>query len=322
MARVNPSPSQKQRLLEANAFRCCVCKRSSVGFNFHHLDGDSANTVDQNLAVLCVEDHDKHHRPGEYEVQSNHLELDEDELRRLKGSWEAFVAEAKKPNPAVLATLSCYGTEELIHSLQLVMQWPNERIEYKRSFHLLDGDLDRLTDEIFKELTSIGSNVKMAVIDQPLPVEHCPCCGAGFSRTMQPAVVARLTNPAWETDSLCSIYVNPDQPSLALVFFLGEQELFSSSLHLCQGQHLHYSTDGVDERVPVKSKPSVRAQATQIVNHVLNEWVPAKIFIGTGDPDAPRLISDLELPKVWESRTANKSFQGTHRKRRAPELKR
>src|SRR5687767_5023097 len=48
-----------------------------------------------------------------------------------------------------------------------------------------------------RELTSIGSNVKMAVIDQPLPVEHCPSCGAGFSRTMQPAVVARLTNPAW-----------------------------------------------------------------------------------------------------------------------------
>jgi hypothetical protein len=63
--------------------------------------------------------------------------LDEDVLRRLKGSWEAFVAEAKKPNHTVLATLSCYGTEEVIHSLQLVMQWPDERIEYKRSFTYL-----------------------------------------------------------------------------------------------------------------------------------------------------------------------------------------
>jgi hypothetical protein len=304
MARVHPTPSQKQRLLEANAFRCCVCKRSSVGFNLHHIDGDSSNTVDPNLAVLCVEDHDKHHRPGEYEAQTKHLELDATEIRRLKGSWEAFVAEAKKPNPVVLATISCYGTKELIHSLQLVMQWPDERIEYKRSFHLLDGDLDHLTDEIFQELASIGPNVIMAVINQPLPVEHCPCCGTGFSRTMKPAVAARLTDSRWATDSSCSIYVNPNQPSLVLVFSLKEQELFSSSLHLCQGSHLHYSADGIDDRVAVKSTPSVRAQATQIIKHVLNEWTPANIFIGTGDPDAPVLISALDLPKVWESRVA------------------
>jgi len=38
MSHVNPTLSQKQRLLEANAFRCCVCKRSSIGFNFHHIE--------------------------------------------------------------------------------------------------------------------------------------------------------------------------------------------------------------------------------------------------------------------------------------------
>ena len=86
MSRVNPTPSQKQGLLEVNAFRCCVCKRSSIGFDFHHIDGDSSNAVDQNLAVLCVEDHDTYHRPGEYEVRTNHLELDAKEILRLKSS--------------------------------------------------------------------------------------------------------------------------------------------------------------------------------------------------------------------------------------------
>lgn len=320
MSRVNPTRPQKKRLLEANAYRCCVCKRSSIGFNFHHIDGDPSNTVDQNLAVLCVEDHDKNNRPIEYKGRANHLELDAKEILRFKDSWEAFVEEAKKPDPKVLTTLSCYGTEDLIHSLQLVMQWPDERIEYKRDFHLLDGDLDRLTDELFKELASIGPHVKIALVNQPLPIEHCPCCGVGLSRTMKPAVVTRLTDPSWATESLCCIYINPIQPSLALVFFLGEQQLLSGSLHLCQGKYLHYSSEGVDDRVLVKPKPSVCAQATQIVNHVLNEWTPAKTLIGTGDPDDPQIICDLKLPKVWEKKTT-KSFQGTSSLRRAPKLK-
>ena len=229
MSRINPTPSQKQRLLEANASRCCVCKRSNIGFNFHHIDADSSNTVDKNLAVLCVEDHDVHHRPGEYEARTKHLELDAKEILRFKNSWEAFVTEARKPNPKVIATLSCYGTEELIHSLQLVLQWPDERIEYKRSFHLLDGDLVRLTDEVSKELVSISPGIIVAVIDAPLPVEHCPCCGTGFSRTMRPAVVARLTDPTWLTESSCCIYINPTQPSLALVFFLRERQLLAAA---------------------------------------------------------------------------------------------
>lgn len=129
--------------------------------------------------------------------------------------WEAFVIEANRPKPKVIATLSAYGAEELIHSLQLVMQWPDERVEYKRSFHLLDGDLDRLTDEVFEELAGIGSRVKLALIREPLPVEHCPSCRTAFSRTLKPPVITRLTDPAWATESACGIYINPDQPSLA-----------------------------------------------------------------------------------------------------------
>ena len=316
MVRKNPIDSQKKRLLEANAFRCCVCKRSGIGFNFHHLDGNSANTIDQNLAVLCLEDHDKHHRPGEYISFASHLELNEAELRSSKISWEAFVTEARKPNPTVLATLSCYGTEELIHSLQLVMQWSDERIEYAKSFHLLDANLDQLTDKVLMELASISPNMKMAFIDAPLPVEHCPCCGVGFSRTMKPAVVAKLTDPRWETESLCCIYINPDQPSLALLFFLGEQELFAGYFHLCQGLYLHYSTDGIDERIPIKPKLSTRTQATQVIEHLLDDWNPARVLIGTGNSDTPRIISEFHLPAIWESGTVKKVSQQIRHKRR------
>jgi hypothetical protein len=316
MARRKPTPTQKERLLEANASRCCVCKRGSIGFNLHHIDGNSSNTVDENLAVLCVEDHDRHHRPDEYESPSNHLELEPEEILRLKNSWEAFVLEANQPDPKVLATLSCYGTTELIHSLQLVMQWPDERIEYKRSFHLLDGDLDRLTDEVFKELAAIGPRVKMALIDQPLPVEHCHACRTGLSRTVKPALVLRLTDPAWATDSSCSVYINPVEPSLAIVFFLREREVLSGSLHLCQGKFLHYASEGIDEPVPIQPKLSVRDQATRIVNGIIREWTPSRVLIGTGDPDEPELISGLELPKCWEVRSAKTRPRSRLRNRR------
>ena len=300
-------------------FDAYLCKRSHVGFQFHHIDGDSSNTVDENLAVLCVEDHDKHHRPGKYDDSSpNHLELGPDDILRFKNSWEAFVVEARQPSPKVLATLSSYGTYDLIHSLQIVFQWPDERTEYSRSFHLLDGDLDCLTDQVMNEVQSIGPKIKLAVINQPLPVEHCPCCGSGFYRTMKPAVAARLTDPAWATSSACVIYINPQHASLTLTFFLDEKELFRGSLHLCRQAYLHYHSEGIDERVPVKPKPSIRAQVTQIVHSILREWQPAIVLIGTGEVDRPNVIEDLELPKVWElghRRSPSKSPRKKRKKR-------
>jgi hypothetical protein len=302
MKRINPTPTQKERLLRANAFRCCVCKRANIGFNFHHMDGNPRNTVDQNLAVLCVEDHDQHHRPSEYTASANHLNLSGGELLAFKTSWESFVADAQSSSPRVIATLSCYGTEDLIHSLQLVMQWPDGRIEYKKSYHLLDGNPDRLTDQVFEELAAFGPNVRLVMVDQPLPVEHCPCCGAGFSRVMHEAMVIRLTDPEWTMNSSCSIYINPEQPSLALSFFLKDRHIISGHLHLCRGTTLHYSCESVDERIPVRARPSVRTQATRIVDSILRLWRPARILIGSGDADHPVLVPELALPRVWEQR--------------------
>jgi hypothetical protein len=217
-------------------------------------------------------------------------------------SWEAFIIEARKPNPKVVATLAAYGTLELIHSLQLVMQWPDERIEYTRSYHLLDGTLDKLTDAVMEEVSHIGQNVKFMVLNEPLPVEHCPCCGAGVSRTVKSAIVIRHTDSDWPTDSYCAIYINPETPLITVLFFLRQQQLLASTLHLCGGRFLHYHSDGVDERIAVQPKPSVRAQATRIVRTLLKEWSPGKVFIGTGNADTPQLIEDLDLPDFWEKR--------------------
>lgn len=317
MTRVPPLPSQKDRLLEANAHHCCVCKRTNVGLHLHHIDGDHSNTIDSNLAVLCVEDHDRHHRPTKYEVRASHTELGADEILGLKTSWEAFVVESRRPDPKVIATVSTYGNKNLIHSLQLAMQWPDESIEYTKSYHLLDGDLDQLTDKMFDELHSIGKNIKLVVVSQVLPVDHCPCCGKGFSRTTKTAIVIRLTDPGWATDSSCNIYVNPDQPSLAALIYLRDDLLVQSSLHLCQGKFLHFHSDWIDDRVPVKSTSSVRTQASQIINHFLGEWDPAIVRVGTGNPDDPEPIADLFLPSCWEiSRPRSHTKEARPRKKR------
>jgi hypothetical protein len=264
--------------------------------------GNPSNSIDANLAVLCVEDHDHHHRPSNYASKPNHTELGATEILKFKTAWEQFMMEARQPAPKVIATLSAYGTLDLIHSLQLVLQWPDETIAFKESYHLLDGNLDRLTDKVFADMASIGPNIKMVVINEPLPVEHCPCCGSGVSRTTKPAVVKRLTDPNWATDSLACIYINPDQASLAITLFFQNEEILSSSLHLCQGRYLHYHNEWLDDRVPVTPRPSIRTQAVGIVKHVLREWRPARTLIGTGDPEKPELISDLILPVYWEAR--------------------
>ena len=302
MTRVRTNTSQERRLLRANADRCCVCKRSGLGVNFHHIDGNSANTIDQNLAVLCVQHHDQHHRPAAYDRAVNHLDLGSAEILRRKIAWEAFVAEAQNPEPSLLATITAYGSFDLIHSIELVVQWPNEDIGFVRAYHLREGTLDHLTDQLLQDLAELGPKIKVALVNGPQPVEHCSCCGIGVSLTMKPAVVAKITNPDWRTKSICSIYINPHQASLALVFSLADQELFSGSLHLCAKRFLHYSSEAIDEQIEIKNRPSVRAQATRVVEQLLKEWEPAHIFFGTGDEDAPTMLSSLDLPRVWERR--------------------
>lgn len=316
MTRVRPTKSQYKRLLEANANRCCVCKRDGVGFHLHHIDGDNSNTVDGNLAVLCVEDHDRHHRPSAYYQKPLHTELSSSELLSYKADWEGFVADARCSDKKVVATISAFGNHELIHSLQLVMQWPDERIAMSKSYHLLDGNLDRLTDQIIADAHSIGSNVQVVLINEPLPVEHCPCCGAGFSRTLNSAVVARETDPEWVKKSSASIYVNPTQPSLALVIAFGDELGASFQLHLCQGRFLHFSGEGVDERIRVATRPSVRTQASRIVEKALQEWKPATVFYGTGDAESPRFMSKLHLPRCWENVKKSKRHNAARQKKK------
>ena len=315
MARKNPSPKQRSRVIAANAERCCVCKRDGVGLHLHHIDGNNSNTVDENLAVLCVEDHDKHHRPQNY-IKPRHTELSSKELQDYKSSWEKFVRNARSDSPTVIAVINIFGDKQQIHAAKIIFQWPDEKIEFERVFHLLEGDFNYWTDEMVSEVQSIGEKVKLFLVDDPLPVEYCPCCGKGFSNTVKEAMNFKATDPHWDQHSVMSVFINPDNPSLAISLGVPGKHLYSASLHLCKNSYLHYLSDYFEERVKIKTKPSVRSQATRIVAKEIAEWSPAHIIFATCDHDDPEEIDDLILPQIWEPGASNKKIQRTQKTRR------
>ena len=299
--RRNPTKAQRERLLAKNGGMCCVCKAFGVGLEFHHIDGNHANTVDENLAVLCVADHDAHHRPGQYPLR--HVELGAAEILRHKQEWENFTQEAQKSKPRLLTTISGYGTHDYIHSAQVTYQWTSGRIVFERVYHQLSsGDLDDWTTDIVEESVRLGRNIPLVLLDEPLDVEQCPCCHKGLNRVLDRGYGLRRVAPNWDRDSVGRVYINPNQPSLAVNFALGDRFIFFGSLHLCWGTHLHFHCDDYDERHPIKPKPSVRTQATRLIENLLRDWNPAELLIGTGDHDKPHLIDGFKLPRCWEAR--------------------
>jgi hypothetical protein len=305
MARKNPTPKQKERLFEANSNRCCVCKENNIGLQIHHIDGDNENTIDSNLAILCTRDHDNHHRPQQYKNCEN---LDEDTLLKYKNSWELFINEARKDTPKILATINIFGTEESIHSMKLIMQWVdnnnirNNRIEYEKIYHLHSGSPESWVDDLLEELNDIGKNIKLTIVNEPLDIEYCPCHNKSYSQTLYKNIATKITAEDWSEQSICTIYINPNKTSLALTVFYKNELIYSGSLHVCNKEILHYQSDNFEERIKIKKRPSIRAQATNIIQNIISTWEPGNILIGTGDELEPELIDDFELPIFWEKK--------------------
>src|SRR5206468_179287 len=117
-----------------------------------------------------------------------------------------------------------YGSWEEIHAARLLFQWSDGKVVLERVYHLLDGPPSQWADWMLEEVQWLGNGVTLVMIDKPLPVEHCPCCGTGLRNVLNANVAKRLTAADWNEKSCCSVYVNPHQPSLAIHVAYGEQE--------------------------------------------------------------------------------------------------
>lgn len=291
--------AQKNRLLRKNADACCVCKSRGVGLNFHHIDGNPSNNVDSNIAVLCVKEHDCHHRPTSY-PSMKHLDLSADEIKNKKECWEAFVSEAQKDNPSVLAVVTAYGSEENISGMKIVFQWNDGRIEFERMYQMLDAPMETWIDNALEEIQWVGKNVKLTLIDYVDPIEYCEGCKRSYSRVLDESTAIRFTAEDWEEKAVGTIYLKPTSASLSLTVFYGDNLLYQANIHKC-GNDIHFMDDKNSERYPIRSDSSLVNQIKLIVDDHIQRWGLKKTFIGTGNPDSPEIINEIVLHSDWEN---------------------
>lgn len=298
----SPIPkSQKRRLLEKNGYSCCVCKSNNIGLHLHHIDENPSNNDDENIAVLCVREHDRHHRPSNYNEKANHLELTSDKISQNKKKWEAFITETKQDNPKILAVINAYGTKEHINTVRILFQWVDGRIEFQKDFNYMYEKIENIPDLIMDEVKRFGENIPISLIDQIDEIEHCKNNHGALSRIINENYAIKLTSQDWIQDAMCSLYINPKSASLAFTIFYKSDQIYSCSIHKCGNDfHIH---DGNEIRVPFLRK-RIRTQLTLLVNELIfDTWGinPENLLIGTGNHEKPNLIDKLILPKCWEN---------------------
>lgn len=187
--------------------------------------------------------------------------------------------------------------------MRLLFQWVSGKIVFERMYHLTDGPFEQWAELALREVQWLGSAIKLVSIDQPLAIKYCPCCQKSMANTKDTNIATRLTAPAWSDQSAAALNINPSQPSLAIHIAYRDRAIMTASLHRC-GNYLHFTCEKYVERVTIRKHPSVRTQARAIVQKIINDWTPGKLLIGTGDPDAPKLVPHVGLPRVWEQATA------------------
>ena len=291
-------PQVKETLLNMNAGVCCVCKSRGLGVNFHHIDENPSNNALENIAVLCVKDHDAHHRPEAYSV--NHRELGAEKIKAYKFEWEAFVLETQKENPKVLAVVNTYGSDDNVIGMRLLFQTENSKIILQRMFNPLESSWEKWTDATVEDILWLNSKIPLVYINSPLQIEYSQC-GHSLANVLDSNLAKKILAEDWDEKSLCSIYINPSQPSLALLIQYENEVLLAVTLHKC-GSSLHLSCNNFDEEITLKKRSAIRTQVTQVINKLLETWQPGLVFIGTGNQDDPDLIDDLHLPRIWEEK--------------------
>jgi hypothetical protein len=287
--------SLRRKIVTGSAAVCCVCKTRGVGVNLHHIDGDPSNNDPANLAVICVKDHDAHHRPAAY--HPCHF-LSEDKLRHRKIEWEQFVARARSSPPRVGAVVNVIGSNDYIHAIRVAMQDENGQTGLERDFHFVDLHPEAAVDAVIDEVSWLNPSITLYLIDEVVPIEYCFACedAGALTTVLAPGVAARELAPDWTEKSIIAVYINPARPSCAIVLTYNGTTVLQLSMHRC-GDHLVVN----ESRHRLRRRPSARGQVTRVISDVVRAWRPGKWLIGTGDPDKPTIIEHLTLPRCWES---------------------
>ena len=286
----------RNEIITASAGVCCVCRTRGVGINIHHIDGDHANNTPDNLAVMCVRDHDAYHRRNVY--HRCHY-LSEGDIRQKKIEWENFIARARSNPPRVAAVLSMIGTEDYIHTIRLAMQDEIGKLCLERDFHFVDVRPADAIDAVLDETSWLNPNITLYLTNEVASIDYCTACdkGGSFTTVLSHSMAARELAPDWVEKSTMAVYINPYRPSCACTLSYNGTIAAKLSIHRC-GINLSVN----QEMRRIAHQPSIRSQVSRLIHGFVREWHPGKLLIGTGDPGNPAIIDHLTLPRCWETR--------------------
>jgi hypothetical protein len=108
-----------------------------------------------------------------------------------------------------------------------------------------------------------------------------------------------LITSDWAEKSIATVFINPHQPSLAISIFYEDKNIYSVSMHKCNGM-LHLTDYKGDELIHFIKRVLIRMQVTKYIKKILSTWNTGHTFIGTDDYDKPTIIPKIVLPSFWE----------------------
>lgn len=106
----------KHQVLYRAAHSCCVCRDGHTRVQLHHIDGNPANNVEDNLVALCTEHHDAAEITGGLTQR-----LDAAKLRAFKAKWEEDVRELAKLRLSAANTTAYEMRQWCYFNIQLLL---------------------------------------------------------------------------------------------------------------------------------------------------------------------------------------------------------
>jgi hypothetical protein len=103
-------------LLYNNRYCCCVCRESARSIIIHHIVSwhETRNHSPENLAVLCLDHHDKAHSKSDLSIN-----LTADKLRAAKAEWEKAVKTLDSRQILSIASVSNYNRWDYINHVRI-----------------------------------------------------------------------------------------------------------------------------------------------------------------------------------------------------------
>jgi len=131
-----------------NRYTCCICKDPKKGIVIHHIDGNRNNNDPSNLAVVCLEDHDRIHKKGGIS-----RDFSPELVKKFKQGWELAVRSQLFQRYGPLKTVlektlfrfeirkTCY---EIVTLKDDDLDGINQRLDFLSVLDLLEGSTNQI----------------------------------------------------------------------------------------------------------------------------------------------------------------------------------